>query len=154
MASILGADLAVAPNFVAIDASQLDLTIKSRGIRGAAVGAPNSVSDLAVLEGRQNLAQALLVRLLTPRGTMAGLGHSAFGSRLHELIGRRKTEELRNLCRAFVLDAIAQEPRVQPKATSLQFSPDEETYNDFVFTVAVQPIADGDPVLLSLGVGL
>jgi phage baseplate assembly protein W len=154
MGSILGTDLSVAPNMVAIDASALDLTLKTRVIRGAPLGTPNSVADLAVLDGRQNLAQALLVRLLTPRGTLAGLGHAAFGSRLHELIGRRKTEELRNLCRAFVLEAIAQEPRVQPKATSLQFSPEEETYNDFVFTVAIQPIADSDPVLLSLGVGL
>src|ERR1051325_5735549 len=150
MPSVLGTDLSVVPNMVALDVSALDLTLRTRVIRGAAPGAPSAVTDLAVLDARQNLAQALVVSLLTPRGTRAGLGHAAFGSRLHELIGRRKTEELRNLCRAFVLEAIAQEPRVQPKATSLQFSPDEETYNDFVFTVAVQPIADGDPVVLSL----
>lgn len=154
MSSLLGTDLSVAPNMVAIDASALDLTLRTRVIRQSVPGTPSSVTDLAVLDDRQNLAQALLVRLLTPRGTLTGLGHAAFGSRLGELIGRRKTEELRNLCRAFVLEAIAQEPRVQPKATSLQFSPDEETYNDFVFTAAVQPIAGGGPVLLTLGVGL
>ena len=154
MASPLGTDLAVAPTMVAMDASALDLTLRTRVIRGAAPGAPSGLADLAVLDGRQNLAQALLVRLLTPRGALAALGHAAFGSRLSELIGRRKTEELRNLCRAFVLEAIAQEPRVQPQATTFQFRPEEETFDDFVFTVAVAPIAGGDPVQLSLGVGL
>jgi hypothetical protein len=36
----------------------------------------------------------------------------------------------------------------------MQFSPDEETYDSFVFTVAVQPIAGGDPVSLGLEVAL
>jgi phage baseplate assembly protein W len=139
---------------VAIDAAALDLTTKIRVIRGAPAGAPNSVTDLAVLSGRENLAQALLVRLLTPRGTLAGLGHQAFGSRLHDLIGRRKTEELRNLCRAFVLDAIAQEPRIDPKASLLQFAPDQEGHDNFVFEVAVQPVAGGDTVSLGLEVTL
>jgi len=151
---VFATDLAVVPNMVAVDASELDLTTKLRVIRRAPVGSPDSVTDLAVLNSRQNLAQALLIRLLTPVGTLTGLGHAAYGSQLGLLIGRRKTEELRNLCRAYVLAAVAQEPRVQPKATDLQFSPDEETYNTFVFTVAVQPIAGGDPVSLGLEVGL
>jgi phage baseplate assembly protein W len=84
----------------------------------------------------------------------AGLGHQAFGSRLHDLIGRRKTEELRNLCRAFVLEAIAQEPRIVPKASLLQFMPEEESHDNFVFEVAVQPVAGGDTITLGLEVAL
>jgi phage baseplate assembly protein W len=151
---VFGTDLAVVPNMVALDASELDLTTQIRVLRGVPPGSPDSVTDLALLNSRQNLAQALLIRLLTPVGTLTGLGHAAYGSQLHRLIGRRKTEELRNLCRAYVLAAIAQEPRIQPKASEMQFSPDEETYNSFVFTVAVQPIAGGDPVSLGLEVAL
>jgi phage baseplate assembly protein W len=147
-------DLAVVPNMVAVDASELDLNTQIRVIRGARPGFPDALTDLAVLNSRQNLAQALLIRLLTPVGTLASLGHRVYGSQLHLLIGRRKTEELRNLCRAYVLEAIAQEPRILPKASELQFSPDEETYNSFVFTVAVQPVAGGDPVSLGLEVAL
>lgn len=149
-----GTDLAVVPNMVAVDASEFDLTTRVRVIHGARPGSPDSFSDLAVLNSRQNLAQALVIRLLTPVGTLTGLGHAAYGSQLHLLIGRRKTEELRNLCRAYVLEAISQEPRILSKVSALQFSPDEETYNSFVFTVAVQPIAGGDPVSLGLEVAL
>jgi len=151
---VFGIDLAVVPNMVAVDASELDLTSRVRVIRGARPGTPNSLTDLAALGSRQNLAQALLIRLLTPVGTLTGLGHASYGSQLHLLIGRRKTEELRNLCRAYVLETIAQEPRILPKVSQLQFSPDEETYNSFVFTVAVQPVAGGDPVSLGLEVAL
>jgi|SRR5215831_19714787 len=151
---VFGTDLAVVPNMVAVDASELDLTSQIRVIRRARPGSPDALTDLAVLNSRRNLAQALLIRLLTPVGTLTGLGHAAYGSRLHLLIGRRKTEELRNLCRAYVLEAIAQEPRILPKVSQLQFSPDEETYNSFVFTVAVQPVAGGDPVSLGLEVAL
>ena len=72
-----GTDLAVVPNMVAIDASELDLTPQIRVLRGVPAGSPDAVTDLAVLNSRQNLAQALLVRLLTPVGTLAGLGHAA-----------------------------------------------------------------------------
>ena len=151
---VFGTDLSVVPNLVAHDAAALDLTTKVRVFRRPRPGEPDTQTDLAPVDGRENLAQALLLRLLTPRGTLAALGHSEYGSRLHELIGRRKTEELRNLCRAFVLEAVAQEPRVEPKAVDLTFETDRERFDDFVFTLAVKPVAGGDPVSLSLEVGL
>ena len=149
-----GTDLPIVPNMVAYDAASPDLTTTTRAVLRPRPGDPDTLVDLDVMDGRRNIAQALLMRLLTPRGTLAGLGHAAYGSRLNELIGRRKTEELRNLCRAFVLEAVAQEPRVEPKAVDLQFELDQERFDNFVFTVAVKPIAGGDPVGLSLEVGL
>jgi phage baseplate assembly protein W len=146
-------DLSVVPHLVAHDAASLDLTATTRVVRRPRPGEPDTLVDLATLGGRENVAQALVLRLLTPRGTLAALGHAAYGSRLHELIGRRKTDELRNLCRAFVLEAVAQEPRVEPRAVSLRFELDQERFDSFVFTVAVRPVA-GDPVDLSLEVGL
>ena len=107
----LGTDLLVAPGFVAHDAASLDGRVRARLPRGA----PAELSDLAIVSGRENLAQSLLLRLLTPRGALATLGHAEYGSRLHELIGRPKTNEQRALAKAFVLEAVAMERRVQPK---------------------------------------
>ena len=101
------------------DASQVDLFAHTR-VKTRLPGAPEEVVDLAVLSGRENLAQALILRLLTPRGSLAALGHAAYGSELHKLIGQLKTEELRNLCRAYVLDVVQQEPRVENKALSFR----------------------------------
>src|SRR5947209_14155752 len=53
--------------------------------------------DLQVVSGTDNLAQAVLMRLLTPRGELAALGHPEYGSRLHELVGRQNTATTRNL---------------------------------------------------------
>jgi phage baseplate assembly protein W len=154
MDPLFGSDLSVVPNLVAQDASALDLTTSVRPVRKPRAGENDEFTDLQVTRGRENLAQALLLRLLTPRGALAELGHAQYGSRLSELIGRRKTEELRNLCRAFVLEAVAQEPRVETKAVDLTFDRQAERLDNFVFTVAVQPVRGGDPVSLSLEVGL
>jgi phage baseplate assembly protein W len=154
MDPLSGIDLSIVPNLVAYDAASLDLTTKIRPVRRARPGEPEELADLAVTTGRENLAQALLLRLLTPRACLALLGHPDYGSRLGELIGRRKTEELRNLCRAFVLEAVAQEPRVEPKAVELTFDTQAERFDSFVFTIAVRPVTGGDPVGLSLEVSL
>jgi phage baseplate assembly protein W len=154
MAQRLGTDLSVVPNLVAQDAMSLDLTTRVRPRRRPPPGAPPELRDLASTDGRENLAQALLLRLLTPRGALGPLGHGDYGSRLGELIGRRKTDELRNLCRAFVLEALAGEPRVEAKAVVLEFDRDEEDSSSFVFTLAVRPRDGGEAVGLSLEVGL
>ena len=150
MDAFLGADLAVIVGSVAHDAAAIDLQR-----RRAAVRRPTPESfDLGTVDGRENLAQALILRLLTPRGALADLGHAGYGSRLHELLGERKTEALRHLCRAYVLEAVAQEPRVEPKAVALTFDLLAETPSTFAFTVAVQPRAGGEPLALALEVGI
>jgi phage baseplate assembly protein W len=167
MSDALGADLLVTPFFVAHDAASIDLTVQRRPSRWAGTaprttpGEPRpepdgagQVVDLRTVDGRENLAQALLLRLLSPKGALAELGHRKYGSRLGELIGQRKTEELRDLCRAFVLEAVAQEPRVEPKAVSFDFDRLAETVSSFNFTLAVQPIGGGDPLAVSLEVEL
>lgn len=153
--SLLGTDLLVIPNRVAHDASALDLGKRTRVLRQRLPGSDTlEVVDLVTTAGRENLAQALTLRLLTPRGSLAELGHAAYGSRLHELIGRNKTAALRNLCRAFILEVVAQEPRVEDKAVELSFHPDEETASSFVFTLAVKPRTGDAPIGLTLEVGL
>lgn len=146
----LGKDLLVLPGFTAGDAATRDLlrVRRSRPVLSPAAG--SEAFDIATVDGRENLAQALILRLVTPRGALAALGHAAYGSRLHELIGRNKTEALRNLCRAFVLEAVAQEPRVENEALVLEFDHAAETPSSFVFRLDVRPREGGDAVSLLL----
>ena len=153
--NILGIDLAVIPNLVAHDAAALDLVQRTRVLRQRLPGSGAlEALDLVTIDGRENLAQALMLRLLTPRGALTALGHAQYGSRLHELIGHNKTEALRNLCRAFILEVVAQEPRVEDQAVEITFRPDEETSASFVFTLAVKPRTGDAPIGLTLEVGL
>lgn len=163
----LGTDLSVLPSMAADDAATADVTTRARVARPGELASirrsfPSAqildgameVSDLATLSGRENLAQALILRLLTPRGSLAALGHGAYGSRLSELIGSPKNAATRALCRAYVLEVVAQEPRVEDTAVALDFDLDRETVSSFEFTLVVKPRAGGDPVGLSLGVSL
>jgi len=68
--------------------------------------------DLETVDGVANLVQALIVRLETERGELAALGHPAFGSRHHQLIGEPNTEANRNLVKLYILECLKQEPRV------------------------------------------
>jgi len=69
-------------------------------------------TDLATVSGRDNLGQAVIMRLLTPRGELAALGHPDYGSRLHELIGRENTATTRNLVKLHILESLKREPRI------------------------------------------
>ncbi len=68
--------------------------------------------DLIVVGGRDNLAQALLLRFLTPLGELTLLGHPDYGTKLYDLIGELNNVTNRNRARMFVLQALAAEPRV------------------------------------------
>ncbi|MDV7400513.1 hypothetical protein RZS08_54360, partial [Arthrospira platensis SPKY1] len=72
---------------------------------------PRAAWDFVAREGLENLAQAVILRLLTPRGELAALGHPDYGSRVHELIGRENDGPRRNLLRLFILEALKAEPR-------------------------------------------
>jgi phage baseplate assembly protein W len=74
--------------------------------------AATGLIDLQTLSGVDNIAQALLLRFLTPHGELAVLGHATYGSRLHELIGEPNTETNRNRAKVYVLQSLAEEPRV------------------------------------------
>jgi phage baseplate assembly protein W len=68
--------------------------------------------DLVAVTGHDNLAQALLLRFLTPFGDLALLGHPDYGSKLFDLIGELNNVTNRNRARMYVLQALAAEPRV------------------------------------------
>ena len=54
-----------------------------------------ATDDLRTVDGRDNLAQAVINRLLTRQGELAALGHPRYGSRLHELIGEPNNVRIR-----------------------------------------------------------
>ncbi|TMS48841.1 hypothetical protein [Mycobacterium sp. DBP42] len=176
--SVLGTDLRVVagpPGMAAHDAAGLDLRSRPTPVQHAAprpsfaaVKLPGTepqgwqpepvgvteLSDLDTVTGRENLAQAMILRLLTPKGALADLGHTTYGSRLGELIGQGKTEALRGLCRAYILEAVREEPRVQDKPLAIEFDSAREHLDDFVVEITVVPVAGGDPVTLGLEVAL
>ena len=149
MARTYGIDVSVFAGPSADDATAADLRL-----RAVVRGRDETKLDLALVDGRDNLAQALVLRLLTPLGSLAALGHASYGSRLHELIGRNRTPAIRNLCRAFVLEAVAQEPRVEPRAVGLEFDTAAEGPFELRFTVGVRPRGGGDPIHVAVEVGL
>src|SRR5688572_29210216 len=88
-----------------------------------APGRRGELLDFQITSGRQNLGQAIVIRLLTPRGELEALGHPEFGSRLHELIGRENTDTTRNLVKLFILEALQLEPRIEKKKIEVTVTP-------------------------------
>jgi phage baseplate assembly protein W len=76
-------------------------------------GRRERLTDVGSASGRENLGQAIILRLLTPRGELSALAHPEYGSRLHELIGRQNTETTRNLVKLFIIESLQVEPRVE-----------------------------------------
>lgn len=148
----LGTDLKVIlgpPGLQARDGTGLDLL----SVDGMPLGARIDF-ELARTDGRENLAQALMLRLLTPVGALAPLGHADYGCRVTELIGELKTAGTRALCKAYVLAAVAQEPRVDDKAVGFAFDPASEGPSDLRFTLTVRPKTDDADVTLEFAVSL
>jgi len=154
LTQLMGTDLIVIPPFVADDATPADVRARWTPRTGRVDRSQPHATDLETVAGRENLAHAIILRLLTPVGALSSLGHASYGSRLHLLLGERKNSANRNLCRAYVLEAIGQEPRVEAKVVAFTFDELAERIDSFAFTLAVQPVAGGDPVSLGLEVGL
>ena len=111
-------------------------------------GGRGGVQDIRLLSGRDNLRQAIMMRLLTPVGELAGLGHPSYGSRLQELVGRRNTETSRNLVRLYILESLQQEARVE-KVSKISVTLVEKKPNLIAVELEVLPRTDTE--LLTIG---
>ena len=80
--------------------------------REVLAGRSRKTRDFEAVSDRDNLAQAVIMRLLTPRGELAALAHPDYGSRLPELIGTPRNETSRNLAKLYVIEALKQERRI------------------------------------------
>lgn len=95
--------------------------------------------DFAARDGLENLAQAVILRLLTPRGELAALGHPDYGSRVHELIGQENNTTRRNLLKLFILEALKSEPRVG-KIVALEVMPSPGARSMVDVLLRVKPV--------------
>jgi phage baseplate assembly protein W len=109
--------------------------------------------DIATVSARENLAQALILRLLTPVGALAALGHSEYGSRLPELIGRINNEAARNLARLYTIQAVNQEVRVR-ELLALTVTTVADQPETIRISFSVRPLGDDEPLALTLEVTL
>jgi len=98
------------------------------------------VTDFDTIQGQDNLAQAVVVRLLTPRGELAALGHPGYGSRLHELVGQRNVATNLDLIRLYILESLAQEPRLE-KVETLTVTPAPGSRDRINVSLVVKPVA-------------
>lgn len=110
--------------------------------------APRRPWDFVPIDGFENLAQAVILRLLTPRGELAALGHPEYGSRVHELIGQEHTTSKRNLLRLFILEALKNEPRVE-KVVELKVGPSPGLRSTVDVLLRVQPV--GTTTIVTIG---
>ena len=129
----------------------LDLQVVAGGGGGLRLSGP--VQDLGTVTGRENLAQALTLRLLTAQGALEPLGHPDFGSRLVSLIGGSNNQATRNLARLYVIEAVRQEHRVQA-LTALSVVPVPAQPDTLQVALTVKPANDADPLSLTLDVTL
>jgi phage baseplate assembly protein W len=111
--------------------------------------------DIATVEGRENLVQAVLNRLLTRQGELTALGHPKYGSRLHTLIGEPNNLRVRGLADAYIREALAQEKRVG-KINWISFDPPsrDDDRSTLRVTLSVQPAGGGDPFTIFIPINL
>jgi len=100
---------------------------------------PDPLADLGVVSGLDNLGQAVILRLLTPKGELAALAHPEYGSRLHELIGSRNNATTRNLAKLYILESLQLEPRIQ-KVTQVVVEPAQGVRDRINIQLAVLPV--------------
>ena len=112
----------------------------------AAEGA-HTLLDYETIDGRDNLGQAVVMRLLTSRGELAELGHPEYGSRLIELLGTPNSETRRGLAKLFVLEALAQEPRIA-KVEEVTVTPAVEERDLVDILIRVQPVGASETVTI------
>lgn len=106
-----------------------------------------TVRDIRAIGGRDNLSQAIMMRLLTPVGDLSDLGHPSYGSRLQNLIGRPNNDATRNLARLYILESLQQEPRVE-KITRVEVSQVSGQPDMIGVELEVKVAAGGEPVTI------
>ncbi len=148
---LLGKDLLMTPFYTATEWNSLDLCCDPAL---PVAGADENV-DFAGTEGVNTLRQAIVLRLLTPLGSLADLGHAGYGSRLNELVGELNNQATRNRAKVYVLQALACEKRIR-KITSLTVDPPRITgrTDTLKITVDALPVDSDDPLRVGLEVAL
>lgn len=143
----------IALRFIRSDALSI-YEVQDQETRTTAGGRVVRVRDLSVSSNLDNLRQAIEIRLLTPKGELAALGHADYGSRLPDLIGQPNTETNRNLAKLYVIEALKQERRIE-KIVSVEVTPapgQRQLIKIFlqVKAIGVQSVIDLGPFTIDL----
>ena len=143
----------IALRFIRSDALSI-YEVPDQETRTTAGGRVVRVRDLSVSSDRDNLRQAIEIRLLTPKGELAALGHADYGSRLPDLIGQPNTETNRNLAKLYVIEALKLERRIE-KIVAVDVTPapgQRQLIRIFlkVKAIGVQSVIDLGPFTLDL----
>ncbi len=101
--------------------------------------------DMGLISGLDNLGQAVILRLLTPRGELAALAHPEYGSRLHELVGSQNTNTTRNLAKLYILESLKLEPRID-KVTQVLVEPAAGARDRIRIQLVVLPVGEAETV--------
>jgi phage baseplate assembly protein W len=118
-------------------------------VSGRARGPAVPPVDLFVADGLDNFTQAIANRLKTRKGELTALGHPEYGSRHHELIGQPNVVRTRNLIKLYVLQALAQEPRIEKVVSATVDADAKDPARDTVrIQLQVRVIGQRDPLNL------
>lgn len=115
----------------------------------------SATGDVATVNGRANLAQAIINRLFTRLGELTRLGHPTYGSRLHSLVGERNVTRARGLAEIYIRECLGQEPRIA-EIVEIAFAPPSrsEERSTLRVQIIVRPVGDEQPLSLVLPIGL
>ena len=97
--------------------------------------------DLNRVDGRKNLAQAIVNRFYTRRGELTKLGHPSYGSRLYLLMGEPNNIRTRKL-------AEIKEIRFEPPSRDL------DKRNVLLTTIILQPVGESTALNIQLAINL
>ncbi|HRI59911.1 MAG TPA: GPW/gp25 family protein [Saprospiraceae bacterium] len=111
--------------------------------------------DLATVNGRTNLAQAVINRLLTRKGELLSLGHPDYGSRLYELVGEQNNIRVQGLAEIYIRESLAQETRIE-SITGIAFAPinRQQGRHELRIQITIKPVGSAENLTLILPVNL
>lgn len=108
--------------------------IESRGTSDELVGLSAYNGDIATVQSKNNLIQAILLRLNTPKGTL--LLHPEYGNNFSDMIGTRLTQANLRKFDVYVTETLAQEPRLKTVEVHSTVAENDSV----IFDISVFPI--------------
>lgn len=112
----------------------------------------SSDAGASTVSGKDNLIQALTLRLIVYRGHLEELGHARYGSRVADLIGEPLDRANLGLLRRYVRQALKEDPRVE-EVTWLEVSARPDLPGAVDVRASIRAIT-GDEVELGLSLDL
>jgi phage baseplate assembly protein W len=104
--------------------------------------------DLDTTTGVTSAVQFLVDRLKTQQGELTALGHPEYGSRHYELIGQPNNQRTQNLIKVYVLQALAQEPRIATVVSANVYATSSPPRDTVQIDLTVQLIGQPNPLNL------